>query len=78
MSIYTFVHTGLLFFAARKHYSVHLLSAVTFRFSLQHYLLLNYFYETISGWVGFFLLFTFLQVLSIVVSDSGSHLFSFY
>lgn len=54
VSIYTFVHTALLFFAARKHYSVHLLSAVTFRFSLQHYLLLYYFYETISGWVGFF------------------------
>ena len=78
MSICTFVHAALLFFAARKHHSVYLLSAVTFRFSLQHYYLLYYFYETVSGWVGFFPPICFPSSVLVVFLDSGSHLFIFF
>lgn len=65
-----------LFFTARKHHSAHLLSVVTFKFSLKHYFLLCYFYENFRVFFSPPIYFT--STVLVVFLDSGSHSFFFF
>lgn len=75
MSVCTFLSTALLFFTPRKHHSAHLLSVVTFKFSLKHYFLLCYFYENFRVFFSPPIYFT--STTLVVFLDSGSLYFFF-
>lgn len=66
-----------LLFAPRKHHPIHLLSAVTLMFSLQHMTVCSLTSMKIPGWMRVFSHICLSSSVLVVFLDSGSNLFIF-